>query len=176
MVDKAKFTQWSEFVASVAIIVTLVFLVVEMRQNTQAIEASTRNAALNGTREFLIQAWQDPDAIMVWTKPDPTDAEILEHFYSLTLLLTSFEGTWVQYQRGVLDKDTWVRQVGALPEVLQYPRNRTWWRNYGENAFDPAFVAEVNGLIADTPTASSPVADKVRRLFEADECRSRVGC
>ena len=176
MVDKAKFTRWSEIVGSVAIIVTLVFLAVEMRQNTQAIEASTRNAALNGTREFLIQAWQDPDTVIAWTKSDPTDSEILEHFYSLTLLLTSFEGTWVQYQRGVLDKHTWDRQASALPEVLQYPRNRTWWRNYGEDAFDPAFVAEVNGLIADTPISSSTVADAVRQLFEADECRSRVAC
>ena len=174
--NKSTFAGWTQTVSSLAIIATLIFLAVETQQNTHAIEASTREAALNGTRQFLVQAWQDPETIIAWTKSEPTDAEVLVQFYSLTHLVSSHEGTWVQYQRGVLDRETWERQMSALPEVLQFERNRMWWQNYGANAFDPAFVAEVNQLITDTPVRSSSVADNVRPFFEEGECRSNVAC
>ena len=173
MKDKAK---WIEVSGFAAVVVSLVFLAVEMRQNTQAVEASTSEAALEGAKQFLMQAWQDPETIIAWTKSEPTDAEVLRHFYSLTMFVTYKEGVWAQYQRGVLDRDTWERHISAIPEALQFERNRMWWQNYGANAFDPAFVAEVNRLIADTPVRSSSVADNLRPFFEEGDCRSNVAC
>ena len=167
---------WIEVSGFAAVVVSLVFLAIETRQNTQAIEASTSEAALEGEKQFLMQAWQDPDTIIAWTKSEPTDAEVLRHFYSLTMFVTYKEDVWAQYQRGLLDKDTWERHISSIPEALQFARNRLWWRNYGEHAFDPDFVAEVNALIADTPVLESSVPDNVRLFFEERDCRSNVSC
>lgn len=163
--NTSKIADISEIVSSVAIVITLVFLALEMQQNTRAIEASTRQAALGGDTQFLMEALSNPEIIIAWTKPELTDVEVLQHFYSLVLFVRYHESSWAQYQRGILDEATWLRYRKSISEVFQYERNRIWWRNYGQLTFESDFVAEVNALLETEPVNRNRLPDELRTFI-----------
>jgi hypothetical protein len=166
--NASKLADWSGIVSSIAVVVTLGFLVIEMGQNTEAIEAATRQAAQDADSRFLIEALNNPETLISWTKPDLTDEEVVGWYFSVLLILRSDEGIWAQYARGTLDEGTWLRYQGALRNTFQYERNRTWWHKQGRRLFEPGFVAEVDALIETTPVANAPLPDVIRTYIEPD--------
>lgn len=59
----------SDIVGSIGIVITLIFLVLQMRENTRAIKASTRQAARDADAEALVSGIDHPEIILSWTKP-----------------------------------------------------------------------------------------------------------
>ena len=164
--NTTRLANWSEIVSSLAILATLAFLVVETRQNTAAIHASTRQAAAEADVQYLLSMLENPHAQLTWTKADLTDEEVLLYFHSLTSFIRMREADWAQYRSGATDRATWERYASSIPSVFTYPRNRTWWRRVGQSGFDPAFVEEVNALIEATPVAQLDIAGNIRLLLQ----------
>ncbi len=161
-----KLANWSEIVSSLAILATLIFLVVETRQNTQAIEAASSQTALGAETEYLANALQNPEAILSWTKSDPSDEEAVKHYFSLMLFVRSREAIWAQYKSGAMTQDTWERYRRPIQLVFQWPGNRAWWHSEGRLILDPEFIAEVDSLIEETPIAQGELGTAIRQVFE----------
>jgi hypothetical protein len=61
--------------SSIAILVTLVFLVVQMQQNTEAIQASSRQAIVAEDVQYLYRLSDNTDLIFNRYKPQLTDED-----------------------------------------------------------------------------------------------------
>src|SRR5204862_4977338 len=86
---------------------------------------------------------------------DTADQLRLEHFLS-EQVWASFH-IWDRTQRGVFPKGTFEFSTGAyLSDILRTPRGSAWWRDAKRAAFIPAFVADVDAVIAQA--ASLPKA------------------
>ena len=164
--NSSKLANWSEILSSVAILVTLVFLLVETRQNTQAMETSSSQAALEAEAQFLLNAVEYPGSVLSWTRDDLSDEEVVRHYFSLMSFTRGREAMWAQYRAGGMDQETWERYSRPIPLVFQYAANRAWWVNQGRATFDPDFVTEVDAIIARTPLNDSDVASMLRSRFE----------
>jgi len=154
----------SEIVGSVAILVTLIFLVFQMRQNTRAVEASASQDAAEAESNALGQLVNYPEVVISLTKDEPTDIEVVRLFAYLSLLLRAHEQYWRQYQLGVIDDVTLARYEAALVVQLSFPSSRNWW-TVSQARFDRGYSSRVNGLLRDAPIQTENVVDRYRRII-----------
>lgn len=121
-----QWAQWAEIVASVAIVVSLVFLIQEVRYNSSIME---RQAVLDRTEAFNAPFFQESPLPTILTKVkeadglDPEEQAFVER-YDLT------------YQEAVL----WVRHLAVLWAVLE--------ADYRVGGLTPELEAMVGGLLA----------------------------
>lgn len=136
-----------------AILITLGYLALEMRQNTTAIQATVRQAMVTDDREILTLQIENP---ILFTgrfgESDLTDEEAVQLVSFLIIVIRVRENQWLQYQNGVIDERTWIAYRSALTSVLSTEFVRAWWRTRSaRNEFDPAFVELVDELFTETP-------------------------
>jgi hypothetical protein len=138
----------SEFVGSGAVLTTVIYLAIQIRQNTRSVQASTRQAILQEDQLFISRAMDDPELIMLRFKPDLTDEEKIRVNMYLITFFRIRESNWRQYRSGVLDEATWIAYRGAL-RAFASKRVRTWLDNDVIAAmFDPEFLLVVKEFLA----------------------------
>jgi hypothetical protein len=157
-----------EIVGSLAILVTLIFLAFQMRQNTRAIEASASQDAANTESNALVQLLNHPEVSISLTKSELTDVEVVRLFAYLSLMLRAHEQYWRQYQLGVIDAATLARYQGPLVATLSFPASRRWWAA-SQTRFDPSFSARVNNLLRDAPVQTRNVLDNWRQILRGEQ-------
>jgi len=152
-VNLTKLSAVAEIVSSVAILITLAYLVVEMRQNTVAIQGATRQSMLAEDRELLSLQVEYPFIYpYVQDVSELTDAEKRQFSTWLIAFARIREGLWLQYEYGVIDERTWNSYISPFLAVFSLEHTREWWRlRTARGVFDQGFVDQVNGLLADRP-------------------------
>ncbi|HSM08765.1 MAG TPA: hypothetical protein VLA33_07075 [Gemmatimonadota bacterium] len=144
--------RWSEIIASVAVIVTLAFLVVELRTTRQVLE---RQATLDRAAVLLDPFVENPHLSDILAKVFmgrfPPEVELLVNLFELTPAeaITYDRHLWAIWFGANAD----YRLEGETPELralvadmMSSDHNWQWWqiaRDYGY--FDPTFVALVEG-------------------------------
>ncbi len=142
----------SEILSSVAILVTLFYLVIEIQQNAEATRAEVRQSILASDQQFLQMIISDPELNLMWYKQDLSAEERTRLSYFLITHVRMRENNWLQHQNGILDDATWQAYRGSLLAVLSGPQPRSWWENFAvERIFDERFISYVNELIANQP-------------------------
>ena len=149
---QADWTKWSavaEILSALAIVVTLGYLAIQTQQNTAAVQASVRQSMLEADRESLYMQVQNP---FLMRRSGLDEGERLQLIAFMTAFLRTRENFWIQYQEGVLDRDTWESYRGALAIVIfssEFGR-RVW---EGQTAsglvFDRGFVSSINEWVAE---------------------------
>ncbi len=142
----------AEILSSVAILITLVYLVVEIQQNSKATQADTRQAILDSDQQYLELLVDSPELNLLQYKADLSDEERIRLSYLLTTFVRMRESNWLQYKNGTLDDETWQTYRLSLIAQLSAPQTRLWWQNFGvERVFDSQFISLVDELLANRP-------------------------
>jgi hypothetical protein len=142
----------AEILSSVAILITLVYLVVEIGQNAEATQAETRQAMLASDQQYLELFIDSPELGLLMLKPDLSDEERIRLSNVLLTLVRMRESNWLQYENGTLDDVTWQAYRGSLIGPLSGLQSRAWWQNFGvERIFDSEFISLVDELLAEQP-------------------------
>jgi len=147
---------YGEFFGAIAVVVTLAYLAVQIRQGTHATRAASRDAALAHTLSFLEQSLDKQVIARASYKQlageaidDFERSQLIRHqFYNFKVL----ENVHAAYEQGVIPEDEWVYFRGVMKsllstneialEMFDNARNSgTWWRNGFlielENLLDP---------------------------------------
>ncbi len=154
----------AQIVASVAVILSLIFVAFQIKQNTSALQRNEHNStmsqwtvirmAIAGNREIaeLMTAGLHGEGAI-----DAADQLRLEQMLQ-EYAWASFH-IWDRTQRGVFPQGTFEATAGALLfEVLNTPRGATWWHNEKFTGFIPEFVKDVDAVLARTSGPSSDVS------------------
>ena len=156
------------FISGIAVVVTLVFLLVQTRQTLK----NQRSLMQQGRTTRIV------DLIFRQTEPQLTDVMVrgrsgdatleplqVETFLSVARAsLISMEDTYLQHQHGTIDPSVWMTSTSRLADALAQPGMRAAWNSFRLN-FSKDFVEHCDGLIAKTPLALP--ADRVAR-WKAD--------
>ena len=146
---------WLAQIAGVAgVILSLVFVGWQLRQNTAALRRNEHNAtqgewstirmAVAGNREI---AELVANGLHGNRKLDATDQIRLEHYLS-EYVWACFH-IWDRTQRGVFLPGTFEQTAGfLLVEVLTTPRGAAWWARVKGAGFIPAYAADVDRVLA----------------------------
>jgi len=121
-----------EIVGAVAVVLTLGYLAVQIRQNTQATKTSSLQAALSAAMNVFDAPARDRDLARVIRSgmADPsslTDDEYAQFRWWARLALRAAENVFVQHNAGVLDHETWVARAETLTPLLAAPGGRKVW-------------------------------------------------
>ncbi len=142
----------AEILSSVAILITLVYLVVEIQQNAEATQAETRQAILDSDQQFLELLIDSPELHRLQFEADLSDEERTRLSYLLITFIRMRESNWVQYETGTLDDVTWQAYRLNLISQLSAPQTRAWWQNFPvERIWDSEFISLVNELLVNQP-------------------------
>ncbi len=142
--------RWLTLVANFAVIAGILFLAIEIRQNTQQLEIQSYQAWRAANTEMNM-AIADPElsAIVAAGHDDSTkltkDTYIAYAMFHLSLMQMAQE-THFLYQQGSLDKELWQAEMYRAAEILSLAGVRQWWEAGGRTQLTPSFVAYIEDL------------------------------
>jgi hypothetical protein len=146
----------SDIVGAGAILVTLIYLAVQMRQNTATVQASTRQAILQEDQALGYRVLDEPEILLLRYKPELTDEEKIRLSMYLTTFFRLRESNWRQYRNGVLDEATWNSYKGSI-RAFASASVRTWSDHpMVAQTIDPEFLSMVKEFLAACPDSDRP--------------------
>ncbi len=112
----SKMHQAGELVAAIAVVISLIFVGLQIRDNTIASEAATYQASVAYDVEILLNAGVSPETARVfYTSRDDPDSlnedELLQGQTLLTATLRHMENLYVQYEAGMLSDEAWANRL-----------------------------------------------------------------
>ena len=101
-----------ELLSAGAVLVGLMFVGFELRQNTAAVEATTLQSSTDASVDWMMSIASDPELTRIWTtSPAELDRLTETERHQLHLLQRSqwfrFQNAYLQRQRGTLSEDDW---------------------------------------------------------------------
>ncbi len=142
----------AEILSSFAILVTLVYLTIEIGQNRVTLQANSRQAQQTADAESLAQVLDAPELWLNLSNPNMTDSDKVQLSAYLISFVIRRQTAWLQYQAGAIDEATWAGNQFGLIDILSYSESRKWWEFYDSiSAFDPSFTESVSQLLEAEP-------------------------
>jgi len=102
----------SDIGSALVVLLGLVFVGVELRQNTEAVEAETIQGLTAVSNDFILAIATDPELVRVW-KDGSFDPDSLNEIDSARFFLLTrsywlrIQSAYSQYERGALSADDW---------------------------------------------------------------------
>ena len=157
MSDASKSDHWTkysavaEILSSIAILVTLVFLAYQTKQNTDALNAqlgSNRVAARAAIFEIALKPVDyRMNSPRIYRNLNSTEELSIEEEGELDGYIQGIwvarEFAWLQYQDGALDEATFETVMEDVA-FLDNHRHRQWWNTRAAAVLDAEFVEYVN--------------------------------
>jgi len=143
----------AELTGSVAVVVTLIFLVVQLRHNSTAIRNATAQHSSSATSGVLSQLTLNPELLSIYRRglkhPDDLTKDELGRFDFL--LIQMFRDCDVQYQNyknGGTGQEQWDAVARTIGSVAITPGGRASW-NRQKHYFSTSFQAALDELLDD---------------------------
>lgn len=147
-----EFSQIAGIVGVIAVIGSLIYVGLQLRQNTIALHAQSRQSILEASVTELHKALDRPDLMLAITKQEalsPEENADLSNWYTATLRARMF--AWLQFQDRIIDADQWNEECLVIQIVLSSRRGRIWWQTFGSRLFTAKFAQLVDDLLRDQP-------------------------
>lgn len=133
------------------VILTLVFLAVELRQNTRALRANAFQTVASEFARFDGQFVYDPayaDLVLrsLMSLEQLTPNERYRVAMAASLRMQLFDSLYYWHCQGVLEKPRWEAFERQCAAWIQHPGMRAWWQQ-SQVFYTPEFVAHVNARI-----------------------------
>ena len=145
----------SQLVAAVAVILSLVFVGLQIKHNTRALQRTEHNSTMEQWTVIRQAIAQNRDIAELMTTGLRGESD-LDAADQLRLEQMLQENAWAAFhiwdrtQRGIFPKGTFEATGGALlATLLKTPGGESWWRRAKHIGFHPGFVADVDAVLAN---------------------------
>ena len=142
----------SEVIGAIAVVVSLIYLALQVRQNTQMSKSETRQTIADALTRPPSDFFTDPGFARNFLKH--IDGENLEAEQVLQLqaycyiTLRTWENIHYQYRSGMLNEDEWEALHRNVKALLQAPMWRDYWEREREIYSSP-FRKEIDTALAE---------------------------
>ena len=146
----------AQIVGSVGVIVSLLFVGSQIKQNTRALERNEHNSTMaqwTVIRQAIATNRDMAELMTVGLSGERTldAADQLRLGQMLQECAWASFHIWDRMQRGVFPKGTFEATAGVyLCDLLQTAGGRAWWDSAKHSGFIPQFVADVEVLLAES--------------------------
>lgn len=142
----------AEIVGVILVVVTLVFLTLQIRQNTDALMTTTMQAAMQSEMEFASIIIDNAD---VWdkvlsSKPLLAGEETRRGIILVNIFMIDTESRYHQFQAGYLDAQSWECRRGTLPEWVGLQIFEQWRYSLGGLSHSADFLQLLDNLKKET--------------------------
>ena len=146
----------SDILAAIAVVASLGFVAGQLRQNTKAIVASSRQGLLDADLRLIsgfLDHAIDPHLIGDGDELSPEDERRITWMVVKALRVREF--AWHQYRSGILDEQSWQSYMEPVPGIFASDRARSVLEFY---TGDAAFMKEIRARIAASDERSLSAA------------------
>jgi len=157
----ADWSSLAQVVGTAAIIVSLIFVGLQVRQNTGALQRNEHNSTMEQWTVVRMAIAKHRDIAELMTAGLHGE-KVLDAADQLRLEQMLQEQAWASFhiwdrtQRGVFPQGTFELTAGALLRVvLATVRGKAWWQTAKHVGFVPAFVTDVDAVLATNSTAKA---------------------
>ena len=140
-------------IANLSVVFGIIFLAFELQQNTQAIQAQTRDSITEKQMEFSSWVATNRDLAQVTLSSraalaelDPVDRQMLSFFQHG--LMREWENSHYQYQQGLFTPEEFEARVERWRQTMSLPGYREYWEGQRE-IFAPSFRAEIDRIVME---------------------------
>jgi hypothetical protein len=143
----------AEIGAATGVMISLIFVGLELRSSTEATEAATREAVLQVGIDYL--SLRIDSAVLARAHArrrngeelSPVEEYQLEHEQFINFI--GFAHSHYLYQHGFLDSDKWLRHRDIVERMIEDSRlTQVMWESKRDQ-FTPEFQALVDGFVSD---------------------------
>jgi hypothetical protein len=118
---------------AVAVTVTVIYLALQMRKNTLALQSQTLYQATAGLAELSAYCAENLDRVRVlrigYSAPeDLTEDEFLQFSMISISQFRRFENLYLQHKAGLVDDDFWSGHHENIAWFFHRPGNQIWWK------------------------------------------------
>ena len=153
---KNSLSDWAnmaEIAAATGVVISLIYVGLELQSNTEATQAATREAINQKDMQFL--SLRLDSSLLARAHAKRLKGEELSFLEESQLIqedyvnFVSFEHTFRQYQKGVITQDEWLRHENIVRMQIQgYEYSKLMWQ-YKHKTFTPEFQELVNSFLSD---------------------------
>jgi hypothetical protein len=141
-----------ELIAALATIATLVYLALQIRQNTTASRASTVQQTVEFSATLVQSLYRDPELALLFDRgrqdlTQLTDAERSRFSYVMLGFLRMAQNAHYQFEQGMMSEDFWSGYCESILRWAEQPGAREWWsdnRGRFSNSFSSFLDRELN--------------------------------
>ena len=128
----SEITSFAEITAALATIATLVYLAIQIRDNTVVQKAEARRAIQAISSEYSALIAQDKETAKLFTNGLMTfdaleESERMQFFFLLAMLVGLVDQTFADYQLKIIDEELFVTGSYSVSRMLRTPGGKQFW-------------------------------------------------
>ena len=145
--------QWLTLISNFAVIAGIVFLAVELQQNTKQLETQSYQAWV-ATNMEINTAIADPELSGIIARGHLNPRDLTRDTYVAYAMihmsmLQMAQSTHYLYLQGSLDKELWEAEMYRAAAIINIPGVRQWWDAGAKTQLAPSFVDHIESLDPD---------------------------
>ena len=138
----------SEGIGGIAVVVTLIYLAIQIRQNTRMMRAAAHHSVNELGVHINLALGTDPEASRILQLGSANYAELDPHQRLMFHLMmrANFSGAedfYIQTREGLLDAGMWDSRKLSMTRYLQQPGVQIWWER-NSDLFSRDFVIDLS--------------------------------
>lgn len=144
-------------VSGVGVVLSLVYLAIQTRNNTSAIRSATFHEVNSSFAEISLALAMDAEMTDLVQKALSGEGELSSSerarfgFFALTFFRRA-ESVFFQSEQGTLQQESWRGLEGTLRGLARSAAGRQWWSEFHDR-FNPRFQVFVRERLLDPPDA-----------------------
>jgi hypothetical protein len=121
-----------EIVGAAAVVLTLAYLAMQIRQNTRTVKAASHHAITDSMNHISISIAQNPDVARIWRMGNEdlsslTEDEFVSFGFLLLTYMRVFETLYYQRKIGTMEEQLYIAEEKTLRWAVKNPGFRSWW-------------------------------------------------
>jgi len=150
-----------EFIGSIAVVATLIYLALQIRQNT-AQQKREETVSIQRGQNAVVSQMSDPEIVRAWVRTADGDipASVADRSRAIIWViqyLNQFQIVYDLYHDGTLDAERYELWESFAVGIVASKGIRTWWdTESGKSGFMPKVRARIDQRLADTTDPPIP--------------------
>jgi hypothetical protein len=151
-VDSAKLNDWMQVIGIFALVASLLFVGLQMRQDQEIAKATLYQMRSDSARELGMVVLENPKLREVIFRSatngtqalSPKDAMLLD--FNCQTILGHFENSHHLFQLGFLSTEQWVADRSQIAQLLN-SMCKLSWTGQQQSTYRPSFVEEIDAIL-----------------------------
>ncbi len=143
-----------EFIGAIGVVISLLYIAVQIRQNTKAVRSATFQGISDQLMKVLSLRIQDPALAEIRWKAASAPDQLTQQEYSrlsdlLEFTFIAYQNIFVQFQNGFADIEQWNAVESSIRRYATLPGFKDWWRR-SSNGLPHDFKRVVDEIVDET--------------------------
>ena len=135
---------YGEFVGAIAIVITLIYLAVQLKHNTNSVKAAAYQEWVTSNVEIDISMSNPAQSEIIdrgnHDSNDLTRETYVAYAMMHLAIIQMAQSTDYLYRSGSLDRELWEAEMNRVAGILAAPGVRQWWDAGGRTQVTPRFA------------------------------------